>query len=884
MAETEALQKRIVELQGNLKSEKKAFGEREKEFTKELTTLRKAMEGLKKDKSFLEFKLTEANENYAILADIHSKCPEAKDMDIDNKKTECNHQTIDKELVKEVITLRAILKDNKRFLEHIDDLKEYVSKLEAEKKNDLSIKENTLKERKDFEAKLEHSKNEINIKNRFIEKLELSISDNSKEIVDLRKIIDELQDSIKNTYSREIQQLRKDIEQLQEENLSVIVSKRGIEEQLRHLNEINFSNCESISTQYKNSLNEASSLREKLTQNQNLQELLNQENEKLKKKGEEFDSIFAKLLTATEELETLKKSKKKLKSDLERISSEKTAIALQFDMLKNNATYDKKCVKCEKNKTKFKNQLDTMQKEKEKNELKYSEKLSKYKAKCSGSVFSSEFEKSNKELNKKLKLALQEIDILTNEKLKLITDNNTLEKELTQSTRRNTVLEEAKESSLSRPPPLQYPQIRFRNFTELDIHSDDDSILNYECILDIGTLSTLESSSWNMHFPKRILNTKQEYDSLTASIGEFSSVIGIIGDNSKGKTFILKKLCNLNIQSISTKGISIKSIKVAGKNLIYLDTYGYNNLFHPTINQEDNEEIEKNITKVVCNISDVVIVVVSDIKILEQRRILKLKRKYKDLRVIIVHNLKYIYSDTDISSNISRNLAIYNQGENGDPSANYFDDNGIYHLFFINDTCEYGRDYNKTSLNFLNFLVKNHGREKLNTNFFNEIYSYLIDPICYIRGKKKLVQVPMGTSYQTQERNYLYRAGEISVFKMRDNAESDIVLLQCKREEGLVHDYKALIYRPVVDTFQEENRFVILLELPGVDDINPVILDWKKDLFSISGEKINQFTEYGESKRSFGKFRKYFKVPEIFQRAFTHSMNNGLLYVEFAKD
>lgn len=72
-------------------------------------------------------------------------------------------------------------------------------------------------------------------------------------------------------------------------------------------------------------------------------------------------------------------------------------------------------------------------------------------------------------------------------------------------------------------------------------------------------------------------------------------------------------------------------------------------------------------------------------------------------------------------------------------------------------------------------------------------------------------------------------------------------------------------WRPLVDTYEEENTIVIISELPGVKKEN-VSIDVKDNIISISGERTLEANisekKYFRRERCHGSFHRAFSLPE----------------------
>lgn len=92
---------------------------------------------------------------------------------------------------------------------------------------------------------------------------------------------------------------------------------------------------------------------------------------------------------------------------------------------------------------------------------------------------------------------------------------------------------------------------------------------------------------------------------------------------------------------------------------------------------------------------------------------------------------------------------------------------------------------------------------------------------------------------------------------------------------------------PRVDIREEENRFVIVADLPGIDpDAVEIVMD--KGILSIKGERKSEAEEHGERysriERRYGVFHRRFALPDSADPdAITAQGHNGVLEISIPK-
>ena len=176
----------------------------------------------------------------------------------------------------------------------------------------------------------------------------------------------------------------------------------------------------------------------------------------------------------------------------------------------------------------------------------------------------------------------------------------------------------------------------------------------YDIIININSIKNLKRIGWEVKFTEQGKNNYEIYKNKTLI------KIGAIGNNNKGKSFVLSKISQMNLLTgtgIDTEGLSVKYPALngsQGNNLILLDTAG---LELPVLTKNDKienlEEFQENIrdkkmtelflTNLIINISDILLVVVGKLTFSEQLLINKVKedcKKQNKGKIFIVHNLQ----------------------------------------------------------------------------------------------------------------------------------------------------------------------------------------------------------------------------------------------------
>ena len=161
--------------------------------------------------------------------------------------------------------------------------------------------------------------------------------------------------------------------------------------------------------------------------------------------------------------------------------------------------------------------------------------------------------------------------------------------------------------------------------------------------------------------------------------------VGVLGNRSKGKSFILSKISKIKLLAgIHTEGLSVKYPELKGykgRQIIFIDSVGFENPVLRQFNNEEqnnskySEEFEQNrkfkknaidnmvteffLQNLIINISDILLVVVGELTYSEQLLIQKIKeesKKQNKKRIFIIHNLKEFRTKEQVEDYIKDSL------------------------------------------------------------------------------------------------------------------------------------------------------------------------------------------------------------------------------------
>ena len=291
-----------------------------------------------------------------------------------------------------------------------------------------------------------------------------------------------------------------------------------------------------------------------------------------------------------------------------------------------------------------------------------------------------------------------------------------------------------------------YKQIEILQENKVMLNQPNNRKDFYDVIVNIDTIKGIKEG-WKIDMTK---NGKSNYDKFK---NEKIIKIGVIGNDNKGKSFILSKISNMNLPtgtSIKTEGLSIKYPELKNyenRKIALIDSAGFET---PVLATKEMQEGDKNklyqdkcwdkiITElflqnyIVYN-SDILIVVVDCLSFSEQKLLEKVKQEVKRLNrnipLYIIHNLKTYTSkeqvkdylentllksatftlekDEKITAKETKSGVIINSKniESTFPFKFHEKDENknnenIFHLIYANEDSEAGKYYNKSALGFI---------------------------------------------------------------------------------------------------------------------------------------------------------------------------------------
>ena len=394
----------------------------------------------------------------------------------------------------------------------------------------------------------------------------------------------------------------------------------------------------------------------------------------------------------------------------------------------------------------------------------------------------------------------------------------------------------------------------------------------YHIIIKINSILSLNSIGWEIKFPKG----EEEYNK---EIAKKMIIVGVMGNKNKGKSFILGKLTDYNVPqgfSIPTEGISVRFGDTEGHCIAILDSANQevpllnssinlqknnaeveNNQLNEIIEENNNKKIdeanlfenclrdklitEKFVEEFIINTSDIMILVVGNITLCEQKILTRIKNSLKNKKnkkyLYVLHNLQNYRNKNQVEDYIENTLKkLYGiqieennfQNIKGDYHTKYYveTDSQITHLIFINDYCDIASYYNYPTIEFL----------KKNIEVVQNRAHFSVIEKC----KEFFLKI---------QGDFLEETLSKGDFSEKDNkiiVDKKIIKLKkvCINDIGKTSDKEI----PNYYYYTEKNDFIINVELPGPDPTIKTKIDTQGEFYNIifQGEKSSNTSDNKE--------------------------------------
>jgi len=303
---------------------------------------------------------------------------------------------------------------------------------------------------------------------------------------------------------------------------------------------------------------------------------------------------------------------------------------------------------------------------------------------------------------------------------------------------------------------------------------DEELYDYYDIVFEIDSLIGLKENGWEFKLTEK---GKEKYEKKK---NKESTVVSVIGNKNKGKSFILSKISKIIIpdgHNISTKGLSIIYPEYDEKNIICLDTAGFEvplcednkNYVFEIKNEEILKEFEEKkekykedeisikdflneyeyitqiekfirdrqntdyfLQKFIIDCSDVLLCVVNKLNLNDQKFLLRIQKEINNKKIFVIHNLKTFTKIKQVKEYIENTLLRSLTFKLEKSSYTVFEEdkeflnnkNKDYYIqIFDDDDNENDDNKNKRKISIIHlFMAKVGEKEEENeaSNYYNE--------------------------------------------------------------------------------------------------------------------------------------------------------------------
>ena len=412
----------------------------------------------------------------------------------------------------------------------------------------------------------------------------------------------------------------------------------------------------------------------------------------------------------------------------------------------------------------------------------------------------------------------------------------------------------------------------------------------YDVIIKINSIQNL-AQGWDISMVDKGKENYEKYKN------EPIIRIGVIGNENKGKSTILRKLSDFDLPtgySIKTEGLSIKYPELKDHpnlKIVLLDSAGFETpVLNCVINNSDKKnEISKEeefkekardklLTEVflqnyIIKNSDLLLLVFGKLSFEEQKLLEKVKKDMKNLKrkesLIVIHNLKeferkiqvdyYIKETLSNSSTFKLGENIIIDKENEEKKWTYYyepnSEPKIFHLIFAREGTEAGDFYNNETIRYI--LAKtNDITDKQSFDIINSIK----DTFCSV--SESILEEPL----KKEEDIIIEENKKIKL----NNTQKQIKLKRCLIDEIGFSNFLSNGFEPKYEYYITEDDLIINVEMPGDYEKTKIKKETEGSYtyINISGNKVNKGEKKDKkdssiNKREYGEFHINIKIDKI---------------------
>ena len=224
-------------------------------------------------------------------------------------------------------------------------------------------------------------------------------------------------------------------------------------------------------------------------------------------------------------------------------------------------------------------------------------------------------------------------------------------------------------------------------------YNDNDLLDYYDIIFDIDSLENLKKKGW------QLISDDNGYKKYEDKKDKKNTVVSVIGNKNKGKSFILAKLSGKEIPdgfNITTKGLSVIYPDYEDNNIIFLDTAGFEiplceneeNFKFITKNEKylnlkdeekkkvsikdylsddekitqimeftrDRQNTDYFLQKFILNSADILLCIVNQLNLSDHKFLNRIQEENKNKKIFVIHNLKTFKEKIEVEDYIKNTL------------------------------------------------------------------------------------------------------------------------------------------------------------------------------------------------------------------------------------
>jgi hypothetical protein len=238
------------------------------------------------------------------------------------------------------------------------------------------------------------------------------------------------------------------------------------------------------------------------------------------------------------------------------------------------------------------------------------------------------------------------------------------------------------------------------------------------------TLRSLYTNAANERKALSDIINDMEADSLMNNEITADVIVGIIGIQRMGKSFVANKLLNGKLDSttyISTQKIKERFNTIGQKTVIVLDSVGISYIASNEVNSmnasvnaksiynkflEDSGKPAKESFELVMEVSDIVIMVIEEMSPFEKGILKEIQAKYSTKKFIVIHNYQNAIDEERVQTRIGLDIRTFCKSKATEEKFCYNNDKDVAHYVFVRDETELAKSYNEPAIRQIQKIIE----------------------------------------------------------------------------------------------------------------------------------------------------------------------------------